>query len=102
MIEHLGKYTISQLKKIIRENNHIFHIKLTQKKEGLINDLIKHLDYDETLKKFRVKKSSFSVSEPPEKTKPIPKPIPKPSKVIPPEKPKPSKVIPPEKTKQIL
>jgi hypothetical protein len=86
MIEHLGKYTISQLKKIIRENNHIFHIKLTQKKEGLINDLIKHLDYD----------------EPPEKTKPIPKPIPKPSKVIPPEKPKPSKVIPPEKTKQIL
>ena len=90
MLEHLRKYTISQLKKIIRENNHIFRIKLTQNKEGLINDLIQHLDYDETLKKFRVKKSSFSVSEPPEKPKkpkpkkPKPKPIPKPSKVIPP------------------
>ena len=99
MLEHLKKYTISQLKKIIRENNHIFRIKLTQKKEGLINDLIKHLDYDKTLKKFRVKKSSFSVSEPPKKPKPTPKPKPKPTPKPTPKKPKPtpkpSKVIPP-------
>lgn len=79
MREHLEKLNVSQIKNIIRQNNHLFKIKLTQKKKELIDDLIKHLDYDADKKKFKVKKTSFKSDEKPKEKKPKePKPKPKP------------------------
>jgi len=90
----LEKLNVNQIKNIIRKNNSIFKIKLTQKKKELIDDLIIHLDYDVDKKIFKVKKTSFKSDEKPKEPKPK-EPKPKEPK---PKEPKPKEPKP--ETKQ--
>tara|TARA_R110000823_G_scaffold12567_10_gene42106 strand:- start:539 stop:1615 length:1077 start_codon:yes stop_codon:yes gene_type:complete len=97
MREQLEKINKHQLQKIIRTYNLQTHIRINQRKRDLINDMIKHLDYDEKEKKFKVK-SQF-INEPmPDKRVPYPKRDKK--KIYPDRKIKPDKK--PDKEERIL
>ena len=97
MREQLEKINKHQLQKIIRTYNLHTHIRINQRKRDLINDMIKHLDYDEKEKKFKVK-SQF-INEPmPDKRVPYPKRDKK--KIYPDSKKKPDKI--PDKEERIL
>ena len=101
MREQLEKINKHQLQKIIRTYNLHTHIRINQRKRDLINDMIKHLDYDEKEKKFKVK-SQF-INEPmPDKRVPYPKRDKK--KIYPDSKKKPDKIPDkiPDKEERIL
>ena len=106
MREQLEKINKHQLQKIIRTYNLQTHIRINQRKRDLINDMIKHLDYDEKEKKFKVK-SQF-INEPmPDKRVPYPKRDKKKiypdSKIKPDKKPdKEERILEPDKEEQIF